>query len=94
MPKKKPSVHAAQDGVRSDLLKAIRDGKCIQTRCKKNALLPNIHLRGKNEESSFSMVFWELWNQIFHRRNGDYIFLHGEIQRYMVKSRVIAKPSG
>jgi len=30
MPKKKPSVHAAQDGVRSDLLKAIRDGIALK----------------------------------------------------------------
>ena len=32
MPQKKPKQpNAAQDGVRSDLLKAIRDGKCIST---------------------------------------------------------------
>lgn len=30
MPKKKPSVHTAQDGVRSDLLKAIRDGIALK----------------------------------------------------------------
>ena len=38
MPQKKPMQNphlAAQDGVRSDLLKAIRDGKCIEGRCKK-----------------------------------------------------------
>ena len=80
MPKKKPSVHAAQDGVRSDLLKAIRDGKCIQTRCKKNALLPNIHLRGKNEESSFSMVFGNCGIKYFIGGMGTTFFFMGKFK--------------
>ena len=48
MPKKKPSVHAAQDGVRSDLLKAIRDGKCIQTRCKNKCIISQYSPEGSN----------------------------------------------
>ena len=69
MPKKKPSVHAAQDGVRSDLLKAIRDGKCIQTRCKNKCIISQYSPEASNpsqKEKNKEHGLWEMSNRIFH----------------------------